>query len=112
MMTLPDKLPAAPGANDTLNVALCPAASVAGVARPLTLNPDPLAAICAIVNQAVLVFLTVKVCDLVWPSTMLPKLKLVGVTARPASAPLLFNVMVIGDLFALLVITIEPVALP
>ena len=65
MRTLPGKLPAAVGANNTLNVALCPAASVAGVLRPLTLNPAPLAAICAIVTQAVPVFLTVKLCDLV-----------------------------------------------
>lgn len=33
--------PAEPGANVTVNVALCPALSVAGVVIPLTLNPFP-----------------------------------------------------------------------
>jgi len=33
--------PDAPGANVTVNVALCPALSVAGVVIPLTLNPVP-----------------------------------------------------------------------
>ena len=39
---LPLALPADVGANDTLNVALCPAVSVTGVVIPLKLNPDPL----------------------------------------------------------------------
>ena len=110
--TLPDKLPAAVGANNVVNVVLCPAASVAGVFKPLTLKPEPLAAICAIVTQAVPAFVTVKLCDLVWPSTMLPKLKLAGVTLRPACAPVPLKLMVMDDPFALLVITIEPLAAP
>ena len=110
--TLPDKLPAALGANNTLNVALCPDASVAGVPRPLTLNPAPLAVICAIVTHTVLVFLTVKVCDFIWPSTVLPKLKLAGVTLRPACAPLPLKAIVMGDPLALLTIAIEPLTLP
>lgn len=110
--TLPDSLPADVGANNTPNAALCPAASVAGVFRPLTLNPDPLAMICAIVSAAEPVFVTVKFCDLVWPSTILPKLKLVGVTLRPACAPVPLKLIVIGDPLALLVITIDPLTLP
>ena len=110
--TLPDKLPAAVGENNTLNVALCPAASVAGVPRPLTLNPAPLAVTCAIVTHTVLVFLTVKVCDLIWPSTTLPKLKLPGVTLRPVCAPVPLRAIVMGDPLALLTIAIEPLALP
>lgn len=40
-VTFPLAEPAAPGANVTVNVALCPAFSVAGVVIPLTLNPVP-----------------------------------------------------------------------
>jgi len=39
---VPDRLPAAVGANTALNVALAPAAKAAGVFRPLTLYPAPL----------------------------------------------------------------------
>ena len=45
MVTLPLALPADDGANETVKVELCPAVSVTGVVMPLTLNPDPLAAI-------------------------------------------------------------------
>src|ERR1700721_3387184 len=41
-VTLPLAFPADSGANFTLNVALCPAVSVAGVEIPLKLNPVPL----------------------------------------------------------------------
>ena len=44
MLTLPLALPADDGANETLNVALCPAVRVTGVAIPLKLNPEPLIA--------------------------------------------------------------------
>src|SRR5260221_6514123 len=38
---LPLTAPAAVGLNNTLKVALCPAASVTGALIPLTLDPDP-----------------------------------------------------------------------
>ena len=44
-VTLPVTLPAAVGANLTVNVAVCEAFSVAGTVMPLTLNPVPLAEI-------------------------------------------------------------------
>jgi hypothetical protein len=44
MVTLPLALPADDGANETLNVVLCPAMSVTGVVIPLKLNPEPLIA--------------------------------------------------------------------
>ena len=65
MLTLPERLPAVVGANKTLNVAVPPAASVAGVVRPLTVNPLPLAAIWEIVREAVPVLVMVKDCELV-----------------------------------------------
>ena len=42
MVRLPLALPAEDGANETLNVVLCPAVRVTGVVIPLKLNPDPL----------------------------------------------------------------------
>ena len=112
MRTLPDKLPAAVGANNAAKVAVAPAASVAGVFKPLTLKPEPLAAICEMVSVAVPVFVSVKFCDFVWFSMTLPKLKLAGVTLRPAWAPVPPSVIVSGEPFALLVTTTEPVTLP
>jgi len=43
-VTFPLALPADDGANETENVALCPAVSVTGVVMPLKLNPLPLTA--------------------------------------------------------------------
>jgi hypothetical protein len=59
MLTVPLKLPAAAGANRTLNVTALPAATVAGVANPLTLYPFPFTESCAIVSANVPVFVTV-----------------------------------------------------
>ena len=44
MVRLPLALPADDGANETVNVVLCPAVSVTGVLMPLKLNPEPLIA--------------------------------------------------------------------
>jgi hypothetical protein len=60
MLTLPAKLPAVVGANKTLNVAVPPAATVAGVVSPLTLKALPVTANCVMVSNAVPVFVTVK----------------------------------------------------
>jgi len=65
MLTLPVKLPAVVGANRTLNVAVPPAEIVAGVISPLTLKAAPVTDNCLIVREAVPVFVTVKLCDLV-----------------------------------------------
>jgi hypothetical protein len=83
IVTVPESVPDVVGANNTLNVALWPAASDAGVLSPLTLKLVPLAVICASVKVAVPVLVSVNVWDLVCPSTTLPKLKLVGDTLRP-----------------------------
>lgn len=40
-LTVPEALPAACGANVTVKLALWPAATVAGVVRPLSVNPAP-----------------------------------------------------------------------
>jgi hypothetical protein len=41
MVRLPLAAPADAGANETLNVALCPPFSVSGVVTPVMLNPAP-----------------------------------------------------------------------
>jgi hypothetical protein len=73
MVMVPVAPPAVVGANSTLNEAVPPAATVAGVVSPLTLKLPPVTEICEIVREAVPVFVRVKDCDLVCPSTMLPK---------------------------------------
>ena len=65
MLTLPVRFPAVVGANKTLNVAVPPAGTVAGVVSPLTLKAAPVTDNCVIVREAVPVFVTVKVWDLV-----------------------------------------------
>jgi len=58
------------------------------------------------------VFVTVKTCDFVWPSTTLPKLKLEGETLRPACTPVPLKATESGDPFASLTSVTEPVTLP
>ena len=110
--TLPVRLPAVVGANKTLNVALCPEAIVAGVFSPLALKPAPETVNCDTVRLAVPVFVIVKTCDLVWPSTTLPKLKVAGETLSPAAAPVPVKLIVSGDPCASLLTVIVPTALP
>jgi len=71
---VPLRLPAVVGAKVALKVVLCPAARDAGVVKPLALYAAPLIVICEMVREAVPELVTVKLCDLVCPSTILPKL--------------------------------------
>jgi hypothetical protein len=93
-------------------VAVPPAATVVGVAIPLTLKPDPVTARSAIVSAAVPVLVTVIACDFVWPSTMLPKLKVAGERLNPGAAAVPVTGIVSGEFPALLTIEIDPVMLP
>ena len=65
-------LPPVVGANCTVKLVLLPAGKFSGVARPLTLNPVPLALTCVIVSLVVPVLLSVTVCFPFVPTTMLP----------------------------------------
>ena len=56
--------------------------------------------------------MTVKLWEDVWPSTTLPKLKLVGETANPGCTPVPLIGIVKGDPGALLVTVIDPEAFP
>src|SRR5580704_10519333 len=113
MATLPLTAPAATGVNDTLNVALWPAVSVAGVVIPLTLNPEPLAATAEIVtlDPPVLVTVSDKVCFT--PTSTLPKLRLVGFDPRaPAATPLPDNGIFNVEFDAFEVMAMLPVTAP
>jgi len=112
ILTPPVSAPAVVGAKSTLNVVLAPAVTVAGVLSPLTLYPGPVAEICAMVNAAVPVLVTVKLCDLVCPSTTLPKLKVEGEIERPACVPLPVSGIVSVALDASLDTIIDPGVLP
>jgi hypothetical protein len=88
-VTVPETAPAAVGANETLNVAVCPAVSVTGAVMPVRLNPEPLLiATWEMVTLDPPVFVTVseRVCLL--PTVTVPKLRLVGLeVSAPAAAP-------------------------
>ncbi|MGB8535946.1 MAG: hypothetical protein WCD57_06000, partial [Acidobacteriaceae bacterium] len=70
--TDPLTLPVLVGANAALKVVLAPAASVAGIERPLIVKPVPVTFACEIVMLAVPLFFRLMVCELVLPVTTLP----------------------------------------
>lgn len=111
--TLPVTLVEVVGANFTWNVALCPAASVAGSVRPLMLKPVPVTVACEMVTLAVLA-VTVTFCVLLLPTVTLPKLRELGLAARvPAGlTPLPVRAIELVVVEALLVNATLPVALP
>jgi len=76
---LPLALPVAAGANTALNDTLAPAATVCA-ASPCTLKPVPVTVTCEMVRLAVPVFFRLMGCELLLPTTTLPKLTVVGVT--------------------------------
>ena len=113
IVTLPLAAPVAVGANLTESVADCPADRVIGVVMPLTLNTVPLAETCEIVIEVapVLVSLSVKV-ELL-PTTILPKLRLVGVAVNaPGATPVPVSAIVNVGFEALDVIVTVPVRAP
>jgi hypothetical protein len=67
---------------------------------------------CEIVSDAVPEFVAVNVCDLVCPSTTLPKLKLAGLTVNPACTPVPLTGIASGDPGALVVTVTVPAAAP
>jgi hypothetical protein len=76
--SVPDTGPDAVGANTTLNVRLCPPASVTGNDSPLTLNAELERLAPEMVTLALPVFVSVSISVWELPGRMLPKLKLVG----------------------------------
>jgi hypothetical protein len=76
---LPLALPVTVGAKTALNATLAPAATVCAES-PVWLKPVPATLTCVIVRLAVPVFFKVIACELLIPTTTLPKLTLDGVT--------------------------------
>jgi len=112
-LTLPEALPAADGANETLKVVLWPAVRVSGTLVPLRLNPVPPAAACEMVTLVPPVLVTVSDSVCVLPTTTLPKLRLVGFAPKaPGATPVPDSGMVRVGLDALEVRVTLPEVLP
>jgi len=76
IVTLPLAAPADCGVNETLTVALCPAARVKGAVAPLNVNPVPVTAIAETVTLAPPEFVTVSECVCLFPTVNVPKSRL------------------------------------
>jgi hypothetical protein len=100
------------GANFAVNDVVCPAAKVAGVARPLTLNPAPEVLACEIVRLADPEFVRVTLCEPELPTASEPKVTAAGFAASWPCAPLPVIEIVVGEFGALLTIEIVPLVLP
>jgi hypothetical protein len=86
MVRFPLAEPAAPGANDTVKVALSPLLSVTGVVIPLRLNPVPVTPTCVTDTLEPPVFVMVSESFPVLPTFTLPKLKVAGFALRKPAA--------------------------
>ena len=113
MVTLPERLAALTGANVTLNVVDCPAASVSGTVSPATLNPVPLSLICETVTPELPVLVTVTLCVVLVPVATLPKLSETGlaVSCSADATPVPASATTSGELGALLTSVTLPVKL-
>ena len=112
-VTLPATLPVAVGANRTLNEADCPAARVSGSAKPLSLNPPPLALICEMEMLELPVFDSVTLCVALVPVVRLPKFNDAGLTesCSVAAMPVPPTETASGELGALLISVTLPAKL-
>ncbi len=80
-VTLPERLPAVAGVNDTLKEVDCPAERVSGSAGAVSMNPAPLSLIADMDTLALPVFVKVTLCFVLVPVVMLPKLSELGLAA-------------------------------
>jgi hypothetical protein len=114
IVTAPETTPAVVGANWDVKDATAPAAIVCPALIPVVLKPVPVVLTWLIVTVAVPLFVSVIDCVPALPTTTLLKLKLpgLGVNELLAATALPVIVRVCGEPGALLVIEIEPVALP
>ncbi len=111
-VTDPETPPEADGVKTVLNVAVFPAATVSGALIPDVPKPVPEAATCEIVRLALPLFETVMVCELLLPTTTLPKAALDGVAAICACVPVPLNAIAMGEPGALLANEMLPLAPP
>src|SRR5258705_335895 len=75
---LPAALPVTVGAKVTFSAAVCPGASTVLAPAPLALNPAPVTATLEIVRFALPAFVSVTPCELLLPTTTLPKSRLLA----------------------------------
>ena len=94
-----------------MNEVLCPAVSVCA-ARPVMLNPVPVALPCEIATLAVPVFFKVTLTDPLAPTSRLPKLMLGGFAVRFPCTPVPLSVIDVVGLLAVLVIRMLPETAP
>jgi hypothetical protein len=114
IVMLPDAVPAVVGANCAMKLVLWLAPSVSGAESPTAEKPLPLALTAEIVVLVVPVFFSVMVCWPLLPTATLPKDALPGVAVKVElpETPLPTKVIDCGDVGALSVNTILPVAAP
>jgi hypothetical protein len=116
IVTVPDALPAAVGANTALSVAVAAGFNIRGAVIPFTLKPDPLTAMLEIWMAAVPVLLKTMGFVELLPMLTLPKLTDVGFACNCPDAavePVPANVTVIVGLAeSLLVMESVPLAAP
>jgi hypothetical protein len=110
--TDPVTFPAAEGVNTALNVAFVPGGIVKGVLSPVIVNPLPEALPCEMTRFAVPLFVSVIVCELLFPTLTFPKGALEGTAPIWACVPLPVRAIVIGEFGALLDTEMLPLALP
>ena len=112
----PVSLPAVVGLKFAVSVAVCDAFRVAGVVRPLTEKPVPVAATLEIFTAALPALVRTICCELLLPVVTVPKLTLAGLadswpTGTDEPVPLRATVML--GLFGSLLVTVTlPLALP
>jgi hypothetical protein len=109
---LPVALPAVVGANFAVNVVLCPAFSVTGAARPVMLKPVPDALPDEIATLAVPEFVRVTLTDPLAPTSILPKLMLVGFAVKFPCTPVPLSAIDTFGSLAVLVMRMLPAATP
>jgi hypothetical protein len=100
------------GVNTALKFRAPPAVIVVEVLIPETLKPDPVTLTCEKVRVELPVFVIVITLELLFPTTTLPKLTLVGLTESRACRPVPLKEIVSGEFVASLTIVNVPVAFP
>jgi hypothetical protein len=110
----PAELPTEEGANVAVSVAVCDGFNVAGVDRPLTEKPVPVAATLEIFTAALPEFVKTICFGMLVPVASVPKLTLAGLVPSCPTTVLAvpFKPMVRAPLLASLLTVIEPVSLP
>jgi len=112
--TLPERLPVEAGANATLKVVDCPAASVTGSVIPLVLKPAPVALICEMETLEFPVLEIVTLCAALEPTVRLPKLSDAGDTesCSVAATPVPLRGIASDEVGALLISVMLPEKVP